>query len=228
MVKKAKSRVLRLLMDGGSFSSEAEPSPPTAPGEIVIASTTPASGWEVFTTLNATQILVNRDYYDLQGYADEDLSFFPAQPQVQDQGWFYSSYNNTTIVDLITIKPVDDDDLNKMFPASPDASRPPPGSLGSLHDLQDIIYGRNRLFVPSIDIGSFSDLKQDNMWGLATATARDRIFITRIIYVQKDLSENQSMIVAPSAWVIAGVSAQEKDLVYVERLRRSYDHSAPG
>lgn len=228
MPKEAKNVVLRKLMEGALFNSNLDPSPPIDPGQIVIDPLTGGSEWEIYEPTGSTniQIMINRQYFDTQGYSVEDQTFFPLAPQVQQQGVVTSSYNATQIVDLITVKPIVDADFDKMFPPPLDYSTPVPGSLGSLHNLQDIIYGRMRLFLLSTDINDFSRLEQDVSWGIPSATARDRIFITRIVFVTKDVGANQYVSIPPSAWVIGGVVAEEKDLVYVERLRRGYDHSS--
>jgi len=226
--KEPRSRVLRLLMDGVYAYTNIEPSPPTVPGEIVIDTGTPASDWEIYTAATPNvQVLINRQYFDTQGYFIEEQTFFPLQPQVQQQGPLVSSFNATQIVDLITVKPIVDADLDRMFPAGADLGTAVPGSLSSFHNIQDIIYGRHRLFLLSADINDFSRLEQDVMWGIPSATARARIFITRIVYFTKSISSNQVVLVPPSAWVIGGVVAEEKDLVWMERLRRNYDHSTP-
>ena len=216
MVSEPKNRVLRLLMSGCSAEEEGG----------VVTFGVGSDEWTTYTSALGFSYGVNRQYFDLQGYANEDLSFFPVQPQVQDQGQFTMvDPSGAALVDLITVKPIDDDDLETLINPSLSINAYLPGTLHSRHGLQDIIYARFRQFMPSLDIQGTVVVSQDTAWGLSTATARDRIFVTRIIM---GLSTASIFYVPPSAWVIAGVSAEEKDLVYVERLRRGYDHSAPG
>jgi len=229
MPKDVKSRVLRKLIDGAyiyavDFSAD---------GVQVLAETTggPApdlpigsEGWEVFTSSATTlQFVVNRQYYDLQGYQNEELSFFPSNPQVQDMADFQGT-SAFYVWDFMTVKPIDDNSLDLFFN---NALRPtPPGASWNTMDLQDIIYAQWRIYEPSTDTQNTSKLAQSGNYGLGTATARDRIFLTRVVTISN--TDNQVVFVPPCAWVLGGVSAREKDLVHVERLRRSYDHSSPG
>lgn len=216
MVKEPKNRVLRKLMDGVFYYEEQDPSPHLALGEYA------NQGWEIFTDSSGDQYVVNRDYFDLQGYVRDGQSFFPINPVVQDQGaWIGSGASGVLVIDLITVKPITNDDLEQLAIGTT-SSLSVPGSLQSFHGLHDIIYGSLSLWEASVDLSGVHKLSQKTFWGLNTATARDRIFITRICTPKTD----GIFIVPPTAWVLSGVSAQEKDLVYIERLRRSYDHSS--
>jgi len=221
-----KSRVLRKLMDGAYLYTEDF----SVTGLDVLTAATGGpgagnpighEGWEIYTQATmTTQFAVNRQYFDLEGYLKEDTSFFPSAPQVQDMGDFQGTLA-FRVYDLFTVKPIDDAQLELWFNM---VARPtPPGSNWNLLDLQDIIYAQWRIYDPSEDTGS-AKITQSGTYGLGTATARDRIFITRLVTCVN--TDNQIVFVPPSAWVLGGVSAEEKDLVYMERLRRSYDHSA--
>jgi len=215
MPSNPKNRVLRKSMDGAYIYHEVEP-PPTHLALGPYAN----EGWEIFTDVSGDQYIVNRDYFDLQGYVGDGLSFFPTAPAVQDQGaWAGAGPSSVLVVDLMTVKPIDDDDLEKLDIGV--SSLAVPGSKTSLHTLQDIIYGSVSLWEPSIDLNNSHKRTQQTFWGLNTATARDRIFITRIVTPPNPAG---IFIVPPTAWVLAGVSAKEKDYVYMQRLRRSYDH----
>jgi len=215
MPRDPKSRVLRMLMDGVYIYQELSPEPHLALGDYA------NEGWEIYTDTSGDSYIVNRDYFDLKGYLIEEQSFFPTNPVVQDQGpWIGSGASGVLVYDLITVKPITDDDLEQLA-TGVTSSLAIPGSLPSFHGLQDIIYGSMSFWEASVDLSGIHKLSQKTFWGLNTPTARDRIFITRIITPKTD----GIFIVPPSAWVLAGVSAEEKDLVYMERLRRSYDHS---
>lgn len=213
MPKEAKNRVLRKLMDGVYVYTTPEPSPELALGPYA------NEGWEIFTATSGAQYVVNRSYFDLEGYKQQEQSFFPTAPVIQDQGgWIATGSTGIVALDLITIKPIIDADLEKLDVGV--SSLAVPGSNHSLHGLQEIILGSSALWEASVDINNAHKMTQKNYWGLSTATARDRIFITRIVMPP---SPTGILIVPPSAWVIAGVSAEEKELVWMERLRRSYD-----
>jgi len=190
----------------------------TTPGGLSI----PHSNWEIFVDSDGINFAVNRQYFDLQGYQDDEISFFPTNPQVQDM----NSWEGTSAFqfwDFFTVKPIDDAALELFFDAT--ARKQPPGSSWNNLDLQDIIYARWATCAPSTDISNLTTFTQTGSYGLNTPTARDRIFITRLVFMA-GAPDNQAFFVPPTAFVLAGVSAEEKDLVYIERLRRNYDHSS--
>lgn len=230
MSKTPKPRVLRELMDGAYIYTE-----DFSVGGLQILSVTTggaapgtgflASDWEIYTTttvaLGGIQFAVNRQYYDLQGYVQDDISFFPTNPQVQDFGdWQATSAFRT--YDFFTVKPIRNEELELFYNAVIQPT--PPGSSGNIMDLQDIIYARWRTFDPSTDTGGTTVNTQSGTYGLNTPTARDRIFLTRVVLATN--ANNNVTFVPPCAFVLGGVSVEEKDLVYIERLRRNYDHSS--
>jgi len=228
MPKDVKSRVLRKLIDGaymyiGDYSATGLQIWSTIVGGPTDGLPIGSEGWEVVTTGPLDlQFAVNRQYFDLQGYQNEELSFFPSNPQVQDMGDFQGA-TAFRVYDFMTVKPIDDNSLDLFFN---NIGRPtPPGSSWNTMDLQDIIYAQWRLYEPSIDTLNTSKIAQSGNYGLGTATARDRIFLTRVVTISNE--DAQVVFVPPCAWVLGGISAREKDLVHVERLRRSYDHSSP-
>ena len=219
-----KPRVLRKLIDSAYIYSEVY----SATGIQILSAATggpganediPHSNWEVFTNGYGIQFAVNRQYYDMQGYVGGDISFFPTTADIQDMSSWSTTPSPCTTFDTITVKPIDDAVLEKWFDAT--LVYQPPGSSWNNLDLQDIIYANWRVIDPSTDLNGASVITQSGSYGLNTPTARDRIYITRVVFIQQ--GDNQVIFVPPCAFVLAGVSGKEKDLVYLERLRRSYD-----
>ena len=225
MPKEPTPRVLRKLMDSAYlFTEDFSVSGLQVYSQTPAGDAVPSSGWEIYTNSLTVQFAVNRQYFDMQGYQDDDISFFPTNPQVQDM----NSWEATSIFqfwDFFTVKPIDDAALELFYDAT--GNKQPPGSSWNNMDLQDIIYARWATCSPSLDTVGLTTFTQTGSYGLNTPTARDRIFITRLV-LPAGLPDNQQFFVPPTAFVLAGVSAREKDLVYVERLRRNYDHSSPG
>jgi hypothetical protein len=183
-------------------------------------------GWEMLTIpgLAVPSIAVWRGYYDTQGFNLEELTFFPTNPQVQESGPFLSDMNGVLVTDMITVKPITNADIEKMAPDTAELSSLNPGFLHSSHDLQDIIYGKWVYYNPSSIEAQAPVVSQSGTYGLNTPTGRDRIFITRV--VNMGAANNQYAQIAPCAFVLGGVTAEEKDLVHLERLRRNFDHSS--
>lgn len=216
---KPKPRVLRKLISPVKLKTEDV----SATG-VTIDSTQYSDNWTVLTGENmpVPNIAVWRGYFDTQGYSLEELTFFPTNPQVQEQGALFATMGNVIVYDFITVKPLSDVDIQNIKDLN-QVSAAPPGSLHSNHDLQDIIYGQWRVFTINTT-ENFNVISQQGTYGLNTPTSRDRIFCTRVVLTS--LADNTEAYLGPAAFVLGGVTAEEKDLVHMERLRRNYDHSS--
>jgi len=221
---KPKPRVLRELVSGVNLETA-----DASVSGMTINAVMHHDNWKVLTGGGSTvpNVAVWRSFFDTQGYSQEELTFFPTNPQVQDFGPLLTDMVSVIVYDFITVKPITDEDVEKLvdfsLPAGTDLY--PPGSLQSNHDLQDIIYARWNVFTISAT-ESYNVIAQSGTYGLNTPTGRDRIFITRVVGVA--LEDNKYLQVPGCAFVLGGVTAEEKDLVHLERLRRNYDHSAQG
>ncbi len=61
------------------------------------------------------------------------------------------------------------------------------------------------------------------LWGAGDATAGDKIYITRVVRLSGLANYGLELLVSPPQDVITNaIVVEEKDLVYMERLRRSY------
>lgn len=186
-------------------------------------------GWEVNTLYNMG--FVWRGYIDLAGYTKDDLTFFPQAVDIQNAmlagGTPYdpSTGNGVqacVIYDLVTTRYVRDEEalVNNVGFLTPGAGL----SIPNL-DLQEVIYGEGRLFIPySTDNGIWRVVQADS-FGVGSPTATDRIHITRIV-LPLFAGDSESVNIPSCNFVIGGVTGHEKDLVYVERLRRAYTQDA--
>ena len=96
-----------------------------------------------------------------------------------------------------------------------------PGMNGSSYNLEEILAGRYRCFAQSTDVTSTAQINLQ-VWGAGDATAGDRIHITRAVLLGGTTVYPGSIQIPAMAIVIPTVLAKESDLVYLERLRRSY------
>jgi hypothetical protein len=218
---KPKPRVLRKLVSGVHlFTNDASVT------GLEITAAMPHDNWTMHTGDGSAvpNVAAWRSYFDTQGFNIEDLTFFPTNPQVQDFGPVLSDMVTVVVYDMFTVKPIADEDLEKIF-ALPMFDYFPPGSLGSNHDLQDIIFGQWRVYTIS-QTDAYNNIIQGASYGLNTPTGRDRIFVTRVVGVSA--ADGQYVQIPGCAFVLGGVTSEEKDLVHLERLRRNYDHSAQG
>jgi hypothetical protein len=188
--------------------------------EIVINSDYGTSGWEVITPSSGNVLyLVWRGYIDLAGYTQDDLTFFAQAVDLQhgclDIG--SPSILQTINLDLVTTRRMTNDecDLQAGFLTLGGTAS------GAGIDIQEVIWGQWRSQVPySATYGTLRQIAGDT-FGTGNPTASSRIHLTRI-YNMQTTGDGHAIQIAGANYVIGGVTAHEKDLVYIERLRRAY------
>ncbi len=186
------------------------------------------TGWNQLSTgsgwYHETQI-------DLSGYAMDSLTFFPSAVGVQDPGVYRmlpgatSTTSSLYVLDLITSTPIDpnnvmiDDLLGRMIG---------PGMFGSDETFETILYGLFRVFAENstIKIPNFQQLQRSQRFESGEPTAADKLYCYRIVQISSTgaLDAGISYIVIPaSRQLIAGVIDEESELIYMQRLKRSYE-----
>lgn len=175
-----------------------------------------AEGWEVVQPfVGANLYLVWRGYIDLGGYTRDDLTFFTQAVDVQHGPLDGSTgLTNTISFDLVTTRYIRDSEVG-LFQ----------GFLGNTQqptlDLQEVIYGEWANRTPYAQtIESLSNVAVGTV-GTGNPTATDRLHVTRII-ASYGSGTNDTLHLGGTNFVIGGVTGQEKDLIYIERLRRAY------
>jgi len=174
------------------------------------------SGWEVVQPhANANLYLVWRGYIDLAGYAKEDLTLFTQSVDIQ-KGPFDIGTNidNTIICDYVTTRKIRDDEIGLLVGFLP------PTSLPGL-DLQEVVYGEWTNRVPYSATNPVLRGIDGSTVGSGNPTASERLHITRIAATFSS-SPDAVLYLAGCNYVIGAVTTEEKDLVYIERLRRAY------
>jgi hypothetical protein len=216
------SRVLRKLLPGVVVDAGgAEPN-------IVYQVFT--GGWTVVTNDGGIQFAVLRDYFDIAGWNQEQLTAFITGVSYQEgSGWklpqaTIGSYPTIETWDIISKSYLPNEILDSnhwIVPADGNGYNPPGMSLSN-YNLEEIFDGRFRSMVN--DSTTANELRQVNRtsWGTGDATAGDRVYITRIVRLSGTQASAGYIIIPPMAIVIPAVVVEEKDLVYMERLRRSY------
>jgi len=200
------------------------------------------SGWEIITATdgagNPTHWAVWRGYFDLSGIVEQQETLFTVGPVFQEGcDWDYVTTNaqgTLQVWDMITQEYITDATFDGVFGGS--GMWVAPGMMGSgdltagaSYDLQDIHYGnaRSMSYGPITALGTspFHPLLHRSVsWGVGSATAGQKLYITRAIHINSALSPDQSNAISspPTAVVIPTLILKEPDLHYIERLRRSY------
>jgi len=178
-------------------------------------------GWEVIAPPGLNMVFAWRGFIDLAGYTQDDLTFFSQAVDVQDNGIPLASPSILlgTIVDLVTTRRISDAEISPIN--SNGFIQPAPGlGLPGL-DIQEVVYGNTRSFTPySATNGSWIQLF-GSTFGTGNPTASDRLHITRVI-IPLGSGTSEGINIQACNFLIGGVTAHEKDLVYIERLRRAY------
>ena len=176
------------------------------------------SGW-----FHETQI-------DLSGYALQDMTFFPSAVGIQDPGVYRmlpsaaSTTSSLYVFDLITSTPIDADRImNTDFTGRSIG----PGMLGSEESFETILYGLSRVMAENttIKIPNFQQLQRSQRFESGEPTAADKLYCYRIVQISaQSLDAGISYITVPACrQLIAGSIDEESELVYMQRLKRSYE-----
>ena len=189
---------------------------------------TTQTGW---SPLGSNTGFFHETQIDLSGYALQDMTFFPSAVGVQDPGVYRmlpgaaSTTSSLYVLDLITSTPIDPTDV---MVTDLLGSMQGPGMFGSDESFETILYGLFRVFAENntIKIPNFQQLQRSQRFESGEPTAADKLYCYRIVQISAvgPLDGGQSYIVVPAArQLIAGRIKEETELVYMQRLKRSYE-----
>jgi hypothetical protein len=198
---------------------------------INFASSTDATyssgGWK--TIWNTFPYLTNRTYIDLAGWSKEELTTFiqgvdfqhSARPRSNTTGIL-----EVTVVDLLTTRVLTDNEISNWGAIAGSASDDLPGFLDSTVDLMQVIYGERTTYVsnntmaPGLAGAVYVTIGGDT-FGSGVPTAMDKLHWTRVIWINGS-GDSENFTIGGTNLVIQSMTDKEKDLVWMERLRRSY------
>ena len=184
------------------------------------------NGWQV---LDVAQTRFGHEtVIDLSGYAMESLTFFPEAIGLQDPGIYTytpgggSSYNGMQVLDIITSVPMD---LNAV--ANSQGLGIGPGMLRSTHEFETLLFGMFRFFTANTNIpyAGYQQLERSQRFDSGEPTAADKLYCYRIVSLLADgPPEPDSRFAVPAArQLVGGAMDEESELVYMQRLKRSYE-----
>ena len=185
------------------------------------------NGWEIYTNDAGTQWALYRTYVDIVGWTKDDVTAFTKGAAFQEAERWTATLGGTVPLlntwDIVSVNSIDDAafDSNRFFGLGAPYNWEAPGMSGSNYNLEEILAGRYRCFAQSTDVTSTAQTNLQ-IWGAGDATAGDRIHITRAVLLSGNTLYPGSVFVPAMAVVIPTLLVKESDLVYMERLRRSY------
>jgi len=226
------TRLLRKLIPGVEFQPAVEDTWTLSSG---------AEGWKVVNN-GALKFAVWRGYFDISGLSIQDLSLMVAAPGWQEcDEWFLdgASPGSRPLIktwDILSKAALRNDILsvNRWVNPGVPCGWNAPGMMASDFNLEEIFSGRYRTFteIQQTTIGPDPFLSpiavaqsHETAWGAGDATAGDKLHITRIVLlskVQLEYPQEGHIIVPPMSVIVPVALVKEKNLVHMERLRRSY------
>jgi len=185
-------------------------------------STTVGPGWEILTGPSGQTVTAFRNYIDLAGWTKQALTTFTQgvdiqksrMPQITPAAPAPGPGVNYLIeIDLLTTRRMTDFELGD--------TDNPAGFHSSTADLMEVIYGTRTTYASNTQIlGSVIKLDVES-WGSGNPTATDKLHWSRV-YVMGNAVSGDLLIIYPANLVVQAMTVEEKDLVWMERLRRSY------
>ena len=207
-------RIMSKALDFLDIQYGLDPSPPIPP-------TVTGDNWE--TLSDAT--FANRSYYDLSGLASKKLTSFFQGINIQEAFGPRGTYS-FSILDMMTTEYVTDENILAAYLYTT-GDGDPPGFPRSAYNMSQVIYGRCRTFgVNSISIEN--QVYQTTSWGTCSATAGDKVYLTRIVYVHPtalDPGPGYAMHIPSCDYVSSIIVGKESDLPYLMRQKRSYEQA---
>jgi hypothetical protein len=187
-------------------------------GDPTVPSTVVGEGWEVHQHSGTYAVGYWQGYIDLAGWSREDLTMFTQAVDIQKS---FLTRNDGVIGSLPVVKEIDIITSRKLTETEILQLSTLPGFAGSPVDLMQVIYGLRRTLVQNTNIAREYVTADVETFGSGNPTAMDKLHYTRIIqFTIAGAAAN--LYVYPTNLVVAAVTVKEADLVWIERLRRSY------
>jgi len=182
------------------------------------------NGWEV--VWNTMPYAINRTYVDLAGYTQQELTTFIQGVDFQVETLIRSLSTGIieiTWLDILSTRRLSTAELSDW--AVPGLTGDVPGFLDNTVDLQEVIYGERTTLAQNSNIPSLVGAKyvilDRETFGSGNASAAERLHWSRVYWFNGS-GPNEVIMVPAANLVSQAVTVKEKDLVYIERLRRAY------
>ena len=182
------------------------------------------NGWSIVSPT----VLFHETEIDLSGYAMDSLTYFPEAVGLQDPGVVTfkpgatSAYSAVVVLDIITSVPMDIADVASKvttFGAAPSMSQ-------TAQDWSTILFGQYRFYTTNtfITYPDYMQLETSGRFDSGEPTAADKLYSYRIVItIATDLDPNSVIVVPAARHILNGYMDNESDLIYMQRLKRSYE-----
>ena len=168
-------------------------------------------------------------YIDLSGFEMEDLTILPMETAVQDPG-LYSGGRLTGalwVMDVVSQERLPRSTLENMLNIADNDYNNAPGMMGQPQEFTNITMGQLRIMGNTAQIATTGQtlppwISQSlSTFGSGAPVAVQKLWVYRFVLLQA--SENDPLNIPASRILLRGMVTKESDLVYIQRLRRSYE-----
>ena len=173
--------------------------------------------WELIHVDANLAYVAYRTYIDLAGWSEQELTTFTQGIDIQKQGIPIKTPSATSQTlfeyDFITTRRLTDAELTNFFGL--------PGFRPSTTDLMEVIYGERMQYAENATIpGTYVQISGET-FGSGNPTAMDKMHWTRLLILDTP-GDGEQLAIYPTNLIVQATTVEEKDLVWMERLRRSY------
>lgn len=180
-------------------------------------------GWIILHDYAGSVIIINRLYIDLAGWSQQQLTTFTQGIDIQKERIPVKQLSAVggeacQEWDYITTRKIQDSELTLNGFLGNESM---PGFILNTMDLMEVIYGERMEYANNLQIpGSYVQINGE-AFGSGNPTAMDKIHWTRIFKISRPEDSEQYTIFSTNL-IIQALTVAETDLVWIERLRRSY------
>ena len=188
----------------------------------------PYKTWKTGTTPRGLRCILNEQYIDLQGYEIDDLTFIPTGAMLQDPGFYTTDDTNTPIMEIYDIVSQERLDIDEL--AENMVLNTAPGMLGegvssSTVDYNQLTFAKYRLMMNTAEYNETGTknylLARTQEFGSGQPVTVQKLWCYR--FIRMLVNDGKQLDIPASRMVISGDVIKEKDLVYIQRLKRVYE-----
>ncbi|MCK5561099.1 MAG: hypothetical protein KAJ51_10915 [Thermoplasmata archaeon] len=186
-------------------------------------------GFKGWIASPSTSVVYYETYFDLSGYALDDLTAIPVSATLQDPGLYACTDTKVglQVLDVISQERLDAGRVLNDLVTDNNA----PGMMMSPNNFEQITFGNYRLFMGQLSFTSPSGLASvvylpaDGMnFGSGDAVTVEKLWCYRFVMARGATEASTSTIQIPASRFILNITVlKEKELEYIMRLKRSYE-----
>jgi len=180
--------------------------------------------WEVISESANILVVAARTYIDLAGWTKQELTMFTQGVDIQKQHTPQRSLTAGGMVtadgyDYISSRRLTNDEID--LDPTLGGTESLPGFISNTVSLMELIYAERMQYAVNATV-QFSYVQiSGETFGSGNPTAMDKLHWTRVYYIFAP-QDQDALAIFPTNLIVQAMTVEEKDLVWMERLRRSY------